>query len=260
MVQSIDRAMSILKLIAEHPDGLALARVVEVSGLPRSTAHRLLHALESCDMVARQPVTGRYVLGLGAVKVGAASLAQIDLRERATPIMVKLRDLVGETVSLNVRTGDARLYLIQIESYQELKASADLGRLYPLYLGAPGRTLLSSLPDEEIKRILEHSEMVSYAPNTPLSRDEVWRGIVATRREGHACAFEELFPGTHSVAAPVRDYTSRVVAALTISGPSTRLPKERLLELTPVLLDAAGSLSEELGYLGRASSLRTGRA
>ncbi len=259
MVQSVDRAVAILQLIAEHPEGLALGRVIELSGLARSTAHRLLHALESNRMVARHSLSGRYVLGTGAVKVGAASLAQIDLRAKATPLMIKLRDRVGETVSLNVRTGDARLYLVQVESRQELKASADLGRLYPLYLGAPGRTLLAALPDEEIERILARNEMVPYGPNAPVSKEHVWQGITQVRRDGYASAFEELFAGTHSVAAPVRDYTSRVIAALAISGPATRLPKDSLIALAPVLLDAASTLSEELGYLGRTSSLQTSR-
>lgn len=251
MARSIHKAVEILDALAREPAGLGARALEGRIGLPRSTVQRLLEALEETGMVKQDEETHRYVLGVRTLQLGVASLGRVDVRTYALPHMRRLRDLSGETVGLNIRAGDARMYIEQIESPHQLRSKAEIGQPYPLYSGAPGRILLAFLAEGEIARILEGSELVPLTASTPVREEEILASLRRIRSEGIAAAFAETIAGLNTLAAPIRGADGGVVAALSVSGPETRFAEEAMRAVRPSLIDTAAAISSEMGYSSR---------
>jgi IclR family transcriptional regulator, acetate operon repressor len=257
--ESVLKAVDVLGALAEVEVGLGARELSELVDTPRSTAQRLLQTLDSCDMVEQDPVTRRYRLGPRTVQLGMVGLSRVDVRTRALPYMTHLRSVTGETIGLNVRVGDARMYLEQLQSRHVLRAQAEVGQLYPLHSGAPGRVLLAFLDDDEIHRILDSTELVPLTGQTPLTAEHVLELVEQTRALGYAAAFQETIPGLNTIAVPVQDHRGSVVAGLSVSGPASRFDEAAMQEVRPQLLRAAEELSKELGLVD-ASALQSSGA
>jgi IclR family acetate operon transcriptional repressor len=263
-VGSVAKAVRVLQGIAAAGGGLGARELAQRVGEPRSTVQRLLQTLEATGMVVQDPDSQGYALGPLTLQLGMACLRRMDLRQEAVPVMRGLRDVTGETVGLNVRVGDARMYIEQIESRLQLRAKAELGAPYALHTGSPGRVLLAFLPQPEIERILAATAVPSQG-RAPKRKAELLALLAEIRASGHAMAFEETIAGLNTIAAPVRDHRGDVVAALSVSGPAGRFGAERMEEVRPLLLDAAEEISFRLGHgqpaaaSGAAAAPRTAR-
>jgi DNA-binding IclR family transcriptional regulator len=207
----VDKAVSILKAVARSGP-LGLAELQTATGLPRATAHRLVVALEEHGLVRRDPA-GRFVAGLALVDLGRAAAEAFPLRERALPALELLRARTGESVQLFVREGaDARRCVVSLQSPHGLRWIVPEGMVLPLAVGSAGHVL---------------------------SGDPVGRG-------GWVESVEEREPGVASVSAPVRDATSQVVAAVSVSGPVGRLTRQPGRRFGPAVVEAASTIESVL--------------
>jgi DNA-binding IclR family transcriptional regulator len=246
--QTILRGAAVLDLLAQDEENLGVREMARRLHLTRSTTHRLLVSLEQVGLVEQGPLTGKYRLGYKATYWAARSSHQATLRENAMRHMIKLRDVTQETVGLTVRVKSSRTYIAQVQSPHELRRTLSLGHLSPLYAGGPGRALLAFLPDEEIETILHAVPPQKFTARTPTTRRRIWAELHAVRRHGIAAGVGEITEGSATIAAPVRDATGQVIAALSISGPAFRFTEDRRLAAAPRLRVAAEELSRELGY------------
>ena len=245
-VESVTKAVRVLQGIAGG--GLGARELAHRMGEPKSTVQRLLQTLEATGMVVQDPDTLGYALGPLTLQLGMVCLRRIDLRREAVPVMRGLRDATGETVGLNVRVGDARMYIEQIESRLQLRAKAELGAPYALHVGSPGRVLLAFLPQAEIDRILAATPLPSQGRTPKRKAEDLLALLAEIRSAGYATAFEETIAGLNTIAAPVRDHRGDVAAALSVSGPAGRFGAERMEEVRPLLLDAAEEIGFRLGH------------
>lgn len=250
MSESIQKAADVLTALADDQRDLSARELSDVMGVPRSTVQRLLQALEDTGLVRQDGVTRKYGLGPRTLALGMAYLGRIDVRTYALPHMTRLRDELGETIELAVRVGAARMYVAQVEARTELKAKAELGRLYPLWAGAAGRTLLGNLPREEIARMAADAGDVAFTHVTPPSLAGLFAQLEEERRLGYAMAFEETIRDVHTVAVPVAVPPADAVV-LSASGPATRFSKELMHAAVDPLLDAARAISESMGMPAR---------
>jgi IclR family transcriptional regulator, acetate operon repressor len=245
-VQSIDRAASILRCLAERHAELTLSEIARATGLTTSTVHRLLAAMQHNGLV-RQSRDRRYAPGPLLVQLvrGAGSTS---LRDAAMPAMVSLRDEVEETVGLHsLLSGDERVVVDQAESHHPLRRTyTKLGMPIPLPYGAPGKVLCAWLPPNRCEAILEH-EIAPLTPTTVTDPDVLRRELDDVRRRGYAVSFAERTPGIRSVAAPLFDHEGAVTGCMSVSGPEMRMPEERLHVLGWHVRAAAWSVSEVLG-------------
>lgn len=246
-VEAVAKAVRVLQGIAGAGGSLGARELAGRMGVPKSTIQRLLQTLEATGMVVQDPCTLGYALGPLTLQLGMVCLQRIDLRREAVPVMRGLRDATGETVGLNVRVGDARMYIEQIESRLQLRAKAELGAPYGLHVGSPGRVLLAFLPQAEIDRLLATAPPPPEG-RAPKRRADLLAILAEIRASGHATAFEETIAGLNTVAAPVRDHSGDVAAALSVSGPAGRFGAERMEEVRPLLLDAAEEIGFRLGH------------
>lgn len=250
-VRSLDRAVAILRTFDERRPRLSLSEIAEALGLNTSTAHRLLQALKAHGLVA-QPDGGKaYALGPTVLRLARLATGSLDVQEIARPFMRRLRDAIGETVGLHVLRSDLRRVVVdQAESHQALRRSyTELGEPIPLHQGAPGKVLLAFLPEEQREGILGGT-LEAANENTITDDVALRRELDGVRQRGYAISFGERVGGIHTVAVPLRDHDGDVTAAISVTGPAMRMPRERLEAIAPIASATAREISARLGHRG----------
>lgn len=246
-VQSLDRAVAILDCFDERRPELSSSEISRELGLTRSTAHRLLQALQSHDLVQQVPGSKNYALGPHILRLAHAAASRVNLPALAKPVMTRLRDEVDETVGLHVYQGEtARVVIDQVESHKPLRRSyTEIGEPIPLFYGAPGKVLLAYLRPKQREAILA-GELPPATPHTHTDPVRLEAELTEIIEQGYALSFQERLEGISSLAVPVRNHTGEVMAALSVSGPSIRMTPERLKDMVQRAKTAAAMLTASM--------------
>lgn len=240
-VRAVDRVCSILNLLQESIDGVSLLEVGEATELPKSSAFRYLWTLENHRYVERDPSTGLYRLGLGFI--GMQSRHVEVLRQRAHPLLAKLRDELGETVNLGVLDSDSAVYLDIVESRRSVRLAVKRGDRDPVHSTALGKAIAAHLPEAQVREILVNSGMPAQTPNTITSPDDFFAELARVRRVGYAVDNGENELDGRCVAVPIP--RTRLPAALSLSAPSSRLPLQDVDKVATALIDAAAAITAD---------------
>jgi DNA-binding IclR family transcriptional regulator len=222
-VAVLDKAVAILRAVAVEP--ATLAELVERTGLPRATAHRLAVALEGHRLVRRTPA-GTWAPGPGLAELGRAGA---DLAEIAGRHLVTLRDTSGESAQFYVRDGASRVCIAAAERSHGLRDTVPVGARLPMTAGSAAHALLAFAPADEVTPLLPQASFTA-------------RTLLDVRRRGWAHSVAEREPGVASLSAPVRDGSGGVLGAVSISGPVERLGRRPGPELVGAVLDAAAAI------------------
>lgn len=249
-VQSIDRAVAVLRCFGRRTPELGITEISRTTGLSTSTVHRLLSAMQHNGLVQQAPGR-RYALGPLLVQLARSGAFPTSVLDAARPVMHELRDRFDETIALHeLLASNDRAVVDQVESHQELRRTyTNLGSPIPLPLGAPGKVLLAYAPDDVREAILRRP-IPQVTPTTVTDAGDMQAQLEAIRSEGYAMSFAERTPGIRTVASPVFDHTGRAVACVSICGPEIRMPRSRMDELAPEIVDAAARISARLGATG----------
>jgi DNA-binding IclR family transcriptional regulator len=247
-IQSVDRALLALEALARAgPSGGAeIARQLDVH---RSTALRLLGTLERHGLVDRDARSGSYRLGRRLTELAGAVSAEVDLRQEAHPVLEQLADRAGETVTLDVLDagGDRVLHIDQVSRSAGVVGANWLGRRTPLHCTAPGKLFLALGPDG-VRRHALAAPLPRYTARTVVDGAALEAQLARIRQAGYAYTTEELEVGLNAYAAPVHAVDGRLLAAITLSGPSHRLPGEHAEAWAALAREAASDLSRRLGH------------
>jgi DNA-binding IclR family transcriptional regulator len=244
-VQSVDRALSILEVLARVGE----AGVTEIAGeldVHKSTAFRLVTTLESHRLVEQTAERGRYRLGVGVLRLAGATTARLDLVQEARPVCRQLAADTGETVNLAVLSESSALYLDQIAGSSALQPHNWVGQHIPLHATSNGKVLLSGLDRPGLDDVL--GSLARYTPTTITKKAKLREELDLVRERGYAVAVDELEEGLTAAAAPIRNAHGDVVASVSVSGPSFRLTDERVEDVVPQLVAAAAEVSHRLGW------------
>jgi IclR family acetate operon transcriptional repressor len=240
--QSIDRAGEMLARLLESDAPMSLRDLAEAADLPKSTASRLLSALERHGLVHQAGERGKLEPGPAILRFAHRGAAERHLLELAQPALDALSNASHETVNLSVPTPHGVDHLAQVDGRHFLGAGHWVGRRVDYHCTANGKIFLAFGAAE-----LPPGDLVRMTPNTVVERPTLERQLHIVRREGIATTIDELEVGLSAMAAPVRGPAGHVIAALSISGPTLRLTRARIAELAPTLLHEADALSERLG-------------
>jgi IclR family transcriptional regulator, acetate operon repressor len=259
-VQSFDRAVAILDAFTADRPELGVSEIARITGLSRSTVHRLLVTLRRQELVQQLPNSTNYALGPHLLRLAQAAYSHVNLQKAARAIMPRLRDMCDETVGLHARLGPtARTVLDQVESSQPLRRTyIEIGMPIPIYQGAPGKVLLA-FSSRELQEEILSGELLPATPRSITDPDRLRTELARTRRSGYALSLEERVEDISTLAVPIANHTGTVIAALSVTGPSSRLSRKRLLELVEPAARAAHAISVNLGY-GGDELVATGRA
>ncbi len=250
-VRALDRALGLLDAFNLERRRMSLAELASQTGLPKSTVFRLAATLAARGYLERSGE--QYEIGLRCFQLGSIFRASIDLRTRALPHLIALRDATGETVQLAVLSGDSIVYLERVYSQQPVAyMRSTVGAVLPVYCTGLGKALLALQPSEDIHSYLARAALERHTPNTIVDPRAFMAEMAAIRRHGYAMDREEREVGVRCIAAPIFDVTGGCVAALSVAAPSTRLPLPlEASPLLPMVQSAALAVSHALGFRAR---------
>jgi IclR family transcriptional regulator, acetate operon repressor len=241
--QAVERAAQLLIEIARHRDPVTFTELTESSGLAKSTASRLLTALERNGLVRRDPA-GRFRPGEVFVSYACRGGAEADLVSVAQPFLDRLGEETGETVNLGVPRGGGLVEQIaQVDSTYLIGGTNWVGMSVPLHCAALGKVLLAYGAAD-----LPRGRLEQRTARTLTSRAVIEADLAVVRERGYAVTDEELEPGLVAVAAPVQRDGGVVIAAVSVSGPASRLTAPGILDVGARCVRAAAGLSAILGY------------
>lgn len=248
IIQSVTRAMKILEHLASAGVGQGVTAVAEAVGLNKSTCFGLIHTLQVLGYIVQDKKTGCYGLGMKNYQLGQAYSEQLDLRRLAQPHLQELSKLALETVHLAIREGLHAVYIDKIEGPHAMRISSQLGQRVKMHCAGVGKAILAHYSDEELGQAMG-KELAAYTSNTITDLDALRKALADIKRKGLAMDNQEVELGLCCLAAPILDISGTAIAAISISGPTTRLNKKRIQELTPHLKNAVADISRQLGYM-----------
>jgi DNA-binding IclR family transcriptional regulator len=247
-VLSVLKALQLLETLADARTGLSLSDLSRRNDLHPSTAHRLLHTLAEAGYVRQETSDRNYHLGAAAINLAIAASRHTDVRTLAAPYLRQLADTTQETASLVVLDGEEIVYIAQAESTNTVRTFNSIGTRVPAYASAGGKALLAHLPLAQQELSGTRGELAPFTTNTLTDPESLQVELERIRRRGYAIDDEEYERGMRCIAAIVHDHAAAVVAALMLSGPSTRITISRLTDLAQQVQACAAELSHVLGY------------
>ncbi len=245
-VQSLDRALRILAIIAEG-DGLSLSEVASASGLAASTAYRMLITLENHGMVEFDRTDQLWSIGVETYRMGSAFLRRRKLVDRARIVMQDLMEKTGETANLGVAEDDCVVFVSQVETHQAIRAFFRPGSRSPFHASGIGKAILAHLPRERVTAIVRKAGLEAYTPKTLSDGPTLARDLDQVRARGYSVDDEERHPGMRCIAAPIFNEFGEPVAGVSISGPTVRITPERVGDIGPLVRDAAAEVTRIIG-------------
>jgi IclR family acetate operon transcriptional repressor len=246
-VQSLIRALSILRSLAESGDGMTLSDLAQLVGLPPSTAHRLLTTLQQERFVRFDGIGHVWQVGVEAFIIGNAFVRTRDVVAMARPYLRRLMEEGGETANLYLEQDGEAICMAQVECRQMMRAIARPGGRVQMHCSGAGKAILGWLPDGELTRIIQKHGLRRVTDRTLDTPRRLRAALEQVRERGYAIDDEEHAVGLRCVAAPVFDEHGQPVAALSLSGPGARVTEQRLAELGTLTKRVANELSAELG-------------
>lgn len=247
-VQVLDRTFAILDLLAEQSSAVNLTFISRRLGLNKTTVLRLLHVLESHRYVERDNSGISYRLGSKLFELGTQAVAKLDILERAQLYLRRLVSETGETAHLAMLRDGEVISLANRESPRTLRTPSTVGGRSPVHCTSVGKAILAFRSDSEIDEVVRTRGLRKYTENTITTLGALKQELTRVRELGYAVDDEEFEEGLRCIGAPVWDYSGKVVAALAVTGPAMRLPKESLPEIAHSVTSAAAELSKALGY------------
>ncbi|MFI1393742.1 IclR family transcriptional regulator [Streptomyces sp. NPDC020681] len=248
-VQSVDRAINVLEILAQRGEA-GVSEVAAEIDVHKSTAFRLLGALEARGLVEQAGERGKYRLGFGIVRLAGAATGRIDVTQQSRPVCERLAEEIGETVNLAVMQERYAINLYQVRGPGAVTAHNWVGQLTPLHATSSGKILLAHMPVQERTALLAEVGLKKMTPRTLTAKTKLEKNLAEARERGYSWTLEEMELGLHAMAAPVRNRDGDVIAALSASGPAYRLTEERMHALAPMLVEGAHEVSHRMGYLG----------
>lgn len=247
VLKSLHKAVRVLECFSLGEPRLPLTEIARRAGLPLSTAHRILATFREAGIVEQEADRDLYRLGLKLFELGSVVLANMELHREAVPFIEELVRETGETVHLGVFDGSQVVSIEKMDSPHGLASNVTIGKGAPAYCTGVGKALLAFQPEALVDRIC-HQGLTRYTSQTITDPARLRKGLAQIRTSGYAVDDMEHHHGVRCVAAPIRNHSGVVIASLSVSGPATRIPKERIPALANRVREEAAKLSARLGY------------
>lgn len=249
-IQSIERAVAILRSFTEAEPELRVTELSRRLDLHKSTVSRILGTLEQEGLVSQNPETGKYRLGLALISLAGVALGRLDVRGVSQPHLNELVEISQETVNVTVLDGQECVNVERAASPRPIRYVGWIGRRTPLHCTAAGKVMLAYLPPAERAARLPRP-LMRYTQQTIVEETALQESLQEAQRQGYATVHEEFEEGFSALAAPVFDHTGRVAGAISISGPTYRLGQDKIEEFIEPLLETTAAVSADMGFNGR---------
>ena len=246
-VKSLEKALIILRLMIEERQPLSLTEIGKKLNFGKGTVHRILATLKSYKFVRQDPKTLKYGLGFMAAEMSTAINAEDYIVNIIKPHLKKLSDSCPEAISASVLEFNEIRYIARFESSEPLRVSIGEGTRFPAHCTATGKVLLSALSNDQLEKMYDgHKKISTLTKNSIGSFKRLQKELQQVRNENLAFDFEEALIGVNCVARPIPDSKNKILIAISISGPVSRMTKQIMLEFAQLLQDTSIEISKEL--------------
>lgn len=245
--QTLSRALAILDCFDVDNPQLGVREIARRTQISRSTVGRLLGTLQAAGVLSQDPVTRGYMLGSKVLAWSAIYTGGLDIRSKARSAMEELHRDTRETVSLYILDGIERMCVERIESPESLRMTTRIGERMPIHIEASGKVFLAFVSLELRKQIISQVSK-KYMPSVTQSRAELLADLERINSQGYALSRGERVAGASCISAPIFDATGKVVAAITLSGPTIRLTDDKVSEHATRVMAAAAQVSQAMGF------------
>jgi DNA-binding IclR family transcriptional regulator len=247
--QSTVKALDIIELLAYNIDPMRLQDISESLKMNASTALRFLESLAACGYVKQNPETLRYYLTFKICSIANKVSENIHLYDIAQPYLKRVSAQFDESVCLAIEQDMTVVYIGVVQRPdQMLRSMQRIGNRAPMHCTGVGKLMLLNHEDEYIDKMIESKGLQAFTANTITTREQLQKEIARIREQGYSWDDEECEIGANCIAVPIFDYTRKIIAGMSVTGPTSRLTKEKMRELIPFLLEQAQELSRILGY------------
>lgn len=247
-LSSVANAIRVTKAFTDDEYEMGISDLSKRLGLAKSTVHRHAATLVEAEFLEQNKETGKYRLGMVLFELGALVRRKMDVANEARPQLRSLMEMTGETVQLAIFDHLSVLYINKMESRQAVRMSSAVGSRAPAYCTSVGKVLLAHQPDEVIKRVVQ-AGLERFSPKTITTASVLAAELERVRAGGYAVDDEEMEVGLRCVAAPIRNHSGAVIAAIGVAAPIQRMNKKNMQTCTPMVVAAADTISRRLGYL-----------
>lgn len=247
-IQSVGRALEILNILTQHPQGLGVTEISNRLNTAKSTAHRLLSTLLEYNFLSQDPLTNDYKLGTQILYISNFILENFNIRDVAKLRIEELSRAANETVHLCIYDSDEIVYVDKVESNQTLRMHSRIGKRGLMHCTGVGKSILAYLEPEEVESILLTKGMKAFTENTITNLEDMNNELMIIKQNGYALDNIENENGIRCIAAPIFDHNQKPIAAISISGPDSRVTMERIeKELIELITSTAHQISIDLG-------------
>jgi DNA-binding IclR family transcriptional regulator len=245
MSGSLGKALQILTHLGGGP--ASLDQLAAAVGVHKTTVLRLLRTLADDHFVFRD-ANHRYHLGSRLFELASKGLEQREVRSIAAPHLAAFNRAHGRTTHLSELSGSEIVYIDKLESHDNVRMASRIGLRGPVHSTAAGKVLVADLAWPDLEHLLVEVDFAPHTPNTLTTREAYLAELARVREQGWAHDREENEPSINCIAAPVRDASGRVVAAVSVSVPDIVLSDDGLLELVPSLRSVTDAISRDCGW------------
>lgn len=249
--RSLDRALDILELLSDTREGLSLSEICTTLSLPKSSVYSLVHTLSNRKYLKLNHNTGKYSIGIKLFEVGVSYQENTDLYDEVRKIVRYISRESNEAVHLAVLDGTEVIYLMKEEGTHTIRMASSIGRRLPAHATAVGKALLSGLSDDEIRDLYQDIHLVKVTSHTISEVEKLIEQLRQTRVRGYASEQEESTENITCVAAPIRNSTGSVCAAVSISVPVFRIEEENMKYYTKLIVEGARKIESLIQSLNR---------
>ncbi|MCL1913031.1 MAG: IclR family transcriptional regulator [Eubacteriaceae bacterium] len=253
-IKSILKVGNIVDVLSSSPEPLSLAALAKSTGLVKSTLHGLVSTLVEIGYVEQVPDNGYYQLGIRLFEIGNSISNKWNEKRIAYPYMQEIVEKTGETVHMAILSDGEVLYIEKLESSRSIQIVTASGVKLPAYCTGLGKALMSNLPTEDIKRICQATGFVQHTENTIMSCEALMAELAVIRDRGYSVDEQEFMIGLRCIAVPIYNHFEKVVAAISIAAPLSRMQGERFELYKELLMSAGQQISARLGYKVSAES------
>ena len=245
---TLSHAIALMDCFSKDEPYLGVRKAARMTGLPTSTVGRTMASLKEVGLLTQDMDTRQYTLAGKVLAWAEVYSATLDVRRVAQPYIYDIQRLTGETISLYVLEGVERVCVERLESDQNVRVVARVGRYLPLHAGSAGKLFLAYLPEEKREAVLENESRHAFTPLTITDPDELRRQCKIILENGFALSHGEWTYDASGVAAPIFNHRGQMIAALTVSGPTQRFTEDKIEQVTKTCIRTARQISRLLGY------------
>lgn len=246
-VAVLEKAITIITFLEETKDGVGLTEIAKRTNINKTTCYRILQTLMLDNIVEYGEITGTYRLGFRLLELGNSVQRRINVRKIALPYLRELTDQTDDTSYLCILDKNKSLCVERVEGIYVQVLLLNIGDVWPLHVGAAPRAMLAYLEDEMIEKIIA-SPQEDITVHSEVEHDDYWSLIKDVRKKGYSVSYEDVITGVSSIGAPIFDHLGRIIASISLSSTSQKIPPSKESEIAQLVVNAANQISKSLGW------------